>query len=112
MVNIYLHAAKVFDSGEPYNTNIFKSIEISRFDAALLKALHGQKITVGELRSHLLSLNRIEEIIGLMDRLMDMNFKDRISTVTIKTLEQLIQVRHTVVYEITDISVSAEEALL
>ncbi|CAG5074789.1 hypothetical protein DYBT9623_05477 [Dyadobacter sp. CECT 9623] len=125
---------ELVDSGEPYSTNIFKSIEVSKFDAALLKALHGRKITMGELTSHLLALNRIEEIIGLMDRLMDLKFKDRISTITdrweieinkkasvpiiddiegnIKTLEELIRVRHTVVHELTDISVSAKEALL
>lgn len=124
---------ELVDSGEPYGTNIFKSIEVNKFDATLLKALHGQKITVGELTSHLLSLNRIDEIIGLMDRLTDLNFKDRISKiadrwkveirkndsvpiiddieVNIKTLEELIRIRHTVVHELTDISISAKEAV-
>ncbi|MGX5858278.1 hypothetical protein ACWKW6_31770 [Dyadobacter jiangsuensis] len=121
------------DHGEPYSTNIFKVIEIGKFDANLLKALHGQKITIGEFTSHLISINRIDEIIGLMDRLMGIKFKDELSKTTdrwevqvkrkravpiiedinanIKTLEQLIADRHTIVHEITDLSISPTIAL-
>jgi hypothetical protein len=123
---------ELVDNGEPYSTNIFKVIEVNRFDSNLLKALHGQKITVGELTAHLLSLNRIEEIIALMDRLMDVPFKERISIISdrwkteikkeapvpiiddiernIRTLEELVRIRHTIVHELTDITISSESA--
>ena len=53
---------ELIDAGEPYLTNAEKPASSAKLDFAVLRAVHGKAITVGELVAHSVQLSRLDHI--------------------------------------------------
>lgn len=62
------------DAGEPYLTNAEKTASSIRLDFSVIRAIHGKKITVGELVVHSGPVSRIEHIEGALSGLLGRSF--------------------------------------
>lgn len=69
------------DSGEPYLSNSSGLLHTNQFDFDILKGLHGQTITIGDVISRYPSISNIGHIVKLMDDLMGYNFREKLSSV-------------------------------
>lgn len=69
------------DAGEPFSTNS-KGIQI-RFDHDLIMALAAQKLTAGEIISHFVSCNRIDDILGSLEKVSGIQFPQAMHSVNI-----------------------------
>ena len=72
---------ELIDSGEPYLTNSRNILRKEKYDFDILKGLHGQTITIGDVISHHLSISDLNHIIGAMGPIMDCDFPERLSHV-------------------------------
>jgi len=72
---------EIIDSGEPYLEHASKLVEKGRFNYDVAKAFHGQKISLGEFVSHMVSTNNLAGIDTNMSTLLDVNYFDEISKV-------------------------------
>lgn len=68
----------VIDFGEPYLSNVEKIKDV-RFAARNVLAIYGKKITLGELISHFLSLNSLEDINNYLSILLGLDFLQELS---------------------------------
>ncbi len=68
----------IIDFGEPYLSNVEKIKDI-RFTARNVLAIYGERITLGELISHFLSLNSLEDINNYLSILLDLDFLQELS---------------------------------
>lgn len=72
---------EIIDSGEPYIENASKLVEKGRFNYDVAKAFHGQKISLGEFVSHMVSINNLSGISTNMSALLDVDYFEELSTV-------------------------------
>lgn len=71
------------DYGEPFVDRVreLKQTRDLRIEFDLLHAVHGRKITIGELIGHLVFTNAVEQIIDMMTTLTGSSFVDRLRTI-------------------------------
>lgn len=69
------------DAGEPFSTNS-KRLKFD-FDHDLVMALAAQKLTAGEIISHFVSCNRIEDILGTLDKVSGVKFPPLMQSVNL-----------------------------
>ncbi|NTU50272.1 MAG: DUF1311 domain-containing protein [Desulfobulbaceae bacterium] len=67
---------ELIDSGEPYFSNAEKPMSSLKLDFSMLRALHGKKITVGELVAHWVQLSKLEHINHVLTGLLGKGFLD------------------------------------
>lgn len=72
---------RLVDFGTPYVERIDKFKDLLRIDLNIAKALQDKKISFGDLISHLLQINNIEQIISHLDTLLDKSFKDELANI-------------------------------
>jgi len=72
----------LIDAGEPFLTNAEKSASSLKLDFSILRAVHGNAITVGELIAHGVSLSRLEHIQGSLSGLLNIDFLKALRTTT------------------------------
>ena len=68
---------EIIDKGEPYFSNAvkyFKEQGNIKFDLEFLIPLQGKQVTVGEIFSHLLQLNNLNDINGTLTKLLGFDF--------------------------------------
>lgn len=68
----------LIDSGEPYLTNAEKATSNLKPDFAVMRAVHGRKITIGELVSHGIPISRLEHVDGTLSALLGTNFLSKL----------------------------------
>ncbi len=123
---------ELVDFGEPYLSNSSNLLRTDRFDFDILKGLHGQAITIGDVISHYPPISNIGHIVKLMDSLMGCDFREKLRNVynrwkveiekspkrpivrdireTFRYVERSFQLRHIFCHEIaTAIDVGKEE---
>jgi Holliday junction resolvase-like predicted endonuclease len=69
------------DAGEPFSSNS-KELKI-RFDHDLVMALAARTLTAGEIISHFVSCNRIEDILGTLERVSGVEFPPLMQSVNL-----------------------------
>ena len=72
----------LIDSGEPFLTNAEKPASSLKLDFALLRAVHGKAVTVGELVGHGVQVSRLDHIEGVFASLLGRGFLDALRTIT------------------------------
>lgn len=79
----YRNAIKEFiDAGSPWLDNAAAlANDLPKIDFDLLRAIHGRAVTIGELISHVVRLNDLEQIGGIMSSIIGENFLGRLTTV-------------------------------
>ena len=70
---------QLIDAGEPYLTNSQYLLSKRKIDFDMLKALHGQSITIGDIAGHLISISNLDQISKAMSELLGHNFLKEIS---------------------------------
>lgn len=70
------------DAGEPYLSNAEKPASSIRLDFSVLRAVHGKRITVGELVAHSVQLSRLEHIESIFSSLIGTGFLLALRTTT------------------------------
>ena len=70
------------DEGSPYIERIDKFKDFLKLDLNVTKALHDKKVTFGELVSHLVPVNNVENIISHLGVLLDFSFTEKLRTLT------------------------------
>lgn len=73
---------QIVDRGGVYLDNAEKLFATVKPDFNALKALHGQKITIGELAAHQVPLNRLENIQSHLSTLLGKDFLKELRSVT------------------------------
>jgi len=71
---------RLVDKGTPYIERIEKFKDFLKVDLNVTKALHDRKVSFGELVSHLLPVNNIENIISHFGVLLDSSFTEKLRT--------------------------------
>jgi uncharacterized protein YecT (DUF1311 family) len=66
--------------GDPFAGHAGSLNKSVRFDLALIQALQGRRITLGEFISHTISLQSVEGIVSAMSAIMGRDFKAELST--------------------------------
>ncbi len=64
---------RLVDKGTPYVERIDKFKDFLKIDLNVTKALHDKKVSFGELVSHLLPVNNVENIISHLEVLLDVS---------------------------------------
>lgn len=67
---------RLVDQGSPYIERIDKFKDFLRIDLHITKALHDKKVSFGELVSHLLPINNVENIISHLGVLLDASLSE------------------------------------
>lgn len=70
------------DKGSPYIERIDRFKDFLKLDLNVTKALHDKKVTFGELVSHLVPVNNVENIISHLGVLLDSSFTEKLRTLT------------------------------
>lgn len=70
---------RLVDQGTPYIERIDKFKDFLRIDLNITKALHDKKVSFGELVSHLLPINNVENIISHLGVLLDASFSETLT---------------------------------
>lgn len=73
---------ELIDAGEPYITNAERPASSIKLDFAVVRAIHGKAVTVGELVGHSVPLSRLEHIESSMSSLLGASFMERMRTIT------------------------------
>ena len=123
---------ELIDSGEPYLCNSNELLKKEKFDFDILKALHGQTVSIGEVISHQLSINSLSQVIYVMNSIMACEFPSKVGEVydrykvevqkkspqplirnkdeTFRYVERTFQLRHIFCHELaTEIKLEEEE---
>lgn len=66
--------AFLIDNNEKYLANSENLVKNLKFEFEILKALHGNKITLGMFISHMISISSLEQICNYMQTLLGKNF--------------------------------------
>ena len=72
---------ELIDAGEPYLDNSRHLLRREGFDFDILKGLHGETISIGELVSYHPSISSLGHIISLMETVMGGDFRRKVSDV-------------------------------
>ena len=78
---------ELIDTNETYLANAIsyaKSLNNFKFDLDYLTALHGKKVTVGEIISHLIQLNNLDDINKTLKNILDIDFLDQVKNYNYK----------------------------
>lgn len=73
---------ELIDAGEPYITNAERPASSIKLDFAVVRAIHGKAVTVGELVAHSVPLSRLEHIESSMSSLLGAPFLSRMRTIS------------------------------
>lgn len=73
---------EIVDSDDSFLENIEKSATPMKIDFAVLKAIHGKQITIGEFFAHLLPFSRLEHIESAFTGLLGKSFLSELRTIT------------------------------
>ena len=73
---------ELIDAGEPYVTNAERLASTVKLDFALVRAVHGKDVTVGELVGHSIPLSRLDQIDSSISSLLGISFLDRMKTIS------------------------------
>jgi len=114
---------QLIDHGEPYLGRSKRLLQSLRIDFEYLAAVHGRKITVGDLASHTISVSSLDNVIASLSELLP-SFKQQLLTIhdrvevafgdepakpivadfdeLARTLGRLFTVRHIVVHELPE----------
>lgn len=124
--------AEMIDAGDPYVERAAAWKRDLRFDTSVWLALHGKRVTLGELFSHQLSINSLADIESVVSALLGHSLFDQVKTVYSRLqveihqqpktpivsdlvqlrrlLVRLFEVRHIIVHELPERSpLTAEE---
>lgn len=76
--------AELVDAGPPFIENARKLMHVRelRFDLDLLGAVHGRRVSIGELIAHLVPLNGLEQIDSILSTLAGKEFLTSLRSVT------------------------------
>lgn len=72
---------QLIDSGEPYLTNSQSIMPKTNVGFDVLKALHGQSITIGDVISHSVSISNLTYLASHMSKLMGFEFLKEVSQI-------------------------------
>lgn len=72
---------QIIDYGDPYLTNSQSIMPKNNVSFDVLKALHGQKITIGDVISHSISISSLEHIVSNINKIMEFDFLKKLSLV-------------------------------
>lgn len=72
---------ELVDSGELYLSNSSALLRGDRFDFDILKGLHGQTITIGDVISRYPAISNLGHIMKLMDSLLGCDFREKLRDV-------------------------------
>jgi uncharacterized protein YecT (DUF1311 family) len=72
---------KLIDSGEPYLTNSQALMPKANVGFDVLRALHGQSITIGDVISHSVSISNLTHLASDMSKLMGVDFLKEVSLI-------------------------------
>lgn len=72
---------KLIDSGEPYLTNSQAIMPKTNVGFDVLKALHGQSITIGDVISHSIPISSLTHLSSHMSKLMGVEFLKEVSLI-------------------------------
>lgn len=72
----------LIDAGEPFLTNAEKPASSLKLDFTVLRAVHGKKVTVGELVAHGVALSRLEHIESTLTSLLGSGFLQSLRSTT------------------------------
>jgi hypothetical protein len=67
---------RLVDKGTPFIERIDKFKDFLKIDLNVTKALHDRKVSFGELLSHLLPINNVENVISHLGVLLDASFSE------------------------------------
>jgi len=81
--------AELIDYGPPYSDRAV-NLQDRPIDIETLAAIHGKKVSFGEIVAHMLPVSRIEHVDGCMSRLLGTPFKAVISNVKDRHLTDLV----------------------
>lgn len=73
---------ELVDAGEPYISHAEKTASGLKLDFAVVRAVHGKAVTIGELIGHSVSLSRLEHIESVMTGLLGDSFLNRLRAVS------------------------------
>jgi uncharacterized protein YecT (DUF1311 family) len=73
---------ELVDAGEPYLSNAERPVSSLKLDFAVIRAIHGKTVTVGELVGHIVPLSRLDHIEYSMSGLLGTSFLARMREVT------------------------------
>lgn len=76
-----LSIAQLIDSGDPYFSNAAKILGSLKLNYEILAALKGEKVSIGELVSHNLQINRLDHVSSCMSSVLGSNFIVEISNI-------------------------------
>lgn len=117
------------DAGTPYaeNARQLGQVRDMRLDLEVLGAVHGQRISVGELVAHVVSINSVEHLDGILSTILGRNFFEELRTVkdrwatevekkpskpiiddwdgTFKRVSEMFRLRHIYAHETVDLDV-------
>jgi uncharacterized protein YecT (DUF1311 family) len=110
------------DIGDPYATRAFDLVKDARLDWKTSSALHGRKLTIGDVIAHSISFNRLESIIKIYSSLLDVDFRKLLGETrdryaievhnepnvpiiadvdsVLRSVSELIRVRHLLAHEV------------
>ncbi|MDU0460330.1 MAG: lysozyme inhibitor LprI family protein [Geobacteraceae bacterium] len=72
---------EIIDAGEDYVGAASKLVEKGKIDFELIKAFHGQKISLGEFVSHIIRISSLNQIDSVMSTLLSTQYLDKLATV-------------------------------
>ncbi|NVJ09462.1 hypothetical protein HUW63_30070 [Myxococcus sp. AM001] len=124
--------AEMIDAGEPYVARAASWKKDLRFDTSVWLAMHGKRVTLGELFSHQLSINSLADVESVVSALLGHSLFEQMKSVYSreqveiyrrpkvpivsdmvqlrKSLVRLFEVRHIIVHELPEQSpLTAEE---
>lgn len=73
--------AELIDIGEPYLSNANKLSAILKFDFALVRAVNGRTVTIGELIGHSIKLSRLDSLEAAVSMVIGRSFKTELTQV-------------------------------
>jgi uncharacterized protein YecT (DUF1311 family) len=76
-----LAVTELVDSGEPFMNRARSLAARHKFDFEVVKALHGKRVTIGELIAHGMSANRLDDISAQMSELLGVDFLKSLASV-------------------------------
>ena len=73
---------ELIDAGEPFLTNAEKPASVLKIDFAVVRAIHGKTVTVGELVGHSVPISRLDHIESSLSSLFGSSFLTQMRTIT------------------------------
>lgn len=69
---------ELVDAGDPYLANSEKAASTLKPDFSILRALHGKKVTVGELVAHSVSISSLKHLESVLTNLIGSSFLEKL----------------------------------